>query len=784
MLFASLCRFGNPDTEAEDLNQPRKQMRSLGFGLERIGLLVLGAPRLFAALLLLVFVAAVSTLPSTSFDGRLIDILSEHQAFRSYSEVKENFRDASHDAFLMIESPDLLTVDGIEALRFLHIDLSLIESIESVFSIFSLGEIDPEGERFRRALPPVFTSDPEIRTTLVRLHQDQPVARALIDPEASIAVIVATLEAPINADNREMAALVAELGIELDRITPEGFAITVTGIPTIQATVVDSLRDDQWRMALFGILIGSAIGYVVFRSLIAALVCAAPAGVAVIWLFGLFNALSIEINFLFAILPSLALILALVDSIVFFFHWQSANAENGNLRSNLKSSILRIGPASAMTSITTAIAFVSLAYAQNPALQTLAWLGVAAVALAFLSFITVLPLLCLVVTRLPGSVGRRKPSFAQLGQPIGRWAIRAPLRRIGLAVLIVLVLGTIHFQVDSNFEIDRYLPPGTSVVESEVELGDRFGGTVPLYALVQVPDGEAFHDPPSRDRIAAVTAIFAEAIGEGRTISLANFWDSVDGAQANSIGEALAGADPAMLDRILAHDQRSMLVTAQLPSIMDGEKVEALVEAIRKGLSDAGLAGEVVLTGFPVLSAVEIPALIDELRFGMLIAVVLAVAALAVASGSPGLALSCLIPNILPILALEAVLWLLGYDHDLTSVVALTVAFGIGIDNAVHLINMYRVNRNEAMAPPDALANAVRIVGPALMASTAILGLSYLATQTSAMPSIGLLGQLIIATLVAALIANLVFLPSFITLLDRAFRRHRRGLVVADSGVS
>ena len=57
---------------------------------------------------------------------------------------------------------------------------------------------------------------------------------------------------------------------------------------------------------------------------------------------------------------------------------------------------------------------------------------------------------------------------------------------------------------------------------------------------------------------------------------------------------------------------------------------------------------------------------------------------------------------------------------------------------------------------------------PALAASAAILGFGFLATQVSAMPSIGLLGQLIIATLAVALVANIVFLPSFISLFHRA----------------
>jgi len=58
------------------------RLRSLGFGLERLGLLVLRAPRLFALAALALTIAGASTLPQTSFDGRLVDILSDNQSFQ------------------------------------------------------------------------------------------------------------------------------------------------------------------------------------------------------------------------------------------------------------------------------------------------------------------------------------------------------------------------------------------------------------------------------------------------------------------------------------------------------------------------------------------------------------------------------------------------------------------------------------------------------------------------------------------------------------------------------
>ncbi len=746
-------------------------MRSLGFGLERIGLVVLRAPLLFAAAVIGVTLFAGSTLPQTSFDGRLIDILSENEAFRTYEAVKEDFRDASRDTFLMVSSPTLFTAEGMAALRFFQVELSLSEAVEGVYSIFSLGDFDFVTGDFDAALPANFDTDEEVDEALATLIETQPAAEALIAPDMGIAIIVATLDAPIDSDNDVIAAVYAELEEIVEGAAPPGFEVTLTGVPAIQAAVADSLRDDQWRMALMGMVIGGAIAFFVFRSLLAALVCAAPAGIAVVWLLALLNSFSIEINFLFAILPSLALILALVDSIVFFFHWQSANAADGNLVENLKMSIRRVGPASAMTSITTALAFASLAYAQNPALQMLAWLGVATVAIAFISFVVILPLGCLLLTKLPVRAGRRRPSFTQLGNPVGQWALRAPVQRVVIAVVIAAILGVIHFQVGSNFVMDRYLPPDSTVAEYEATIGEEFGGTVPLYGVVAVPDGAVFYDAQSRELVARVTDAFARVLGDNAAISLTSVWATVEADEMAAAEETLAGADPQILERVLSRDQRSMLVTAQLSSVMPGDETQIIVEALEAELAAEGLADSVVLTGFPILSGVEIPALVAELRTGLIIAIVLAMVALALASGSIGLALASLVPNLLPILSVEAVLWLMGEDHDLTSLIALTVAFGIGIDNAIHLINMYRSNRGDGQSLNDALSKAVRVVGPALVASTAILGVSYTSTFASAMPSIGLLGILIIATLIAALIANLVFLPSFIAILGRRVGR-------------
>ena len=64
----------------------------------------------------------------------------------------------------------------------------------------------------------------------------------------------------------------------------------------------------------------------------------------------------------------------------------------------------------------------------------------------------------------------------------------------------------------------------------------------------------------------------------------------------------------------------------------------------------------VAITGYPVLSGVVAPRLMDNLRIGLLLAVGLSILVVSVAARSVKLGLACLVPNLLPIVCVELVL--------------------------------------------------------------------------------------------------------------------------------
>ena len=258
----------------------------------------------------------------------------------------------------------------------------------------------------------------------------------------------------------------------------------------------------------------------------------------------------------------------------------------------------------------------------------------------------------------------------------------------------------------------------------------------------------------------SVHDIVSSQFGEENTQSLASAWKRLDDEEISRLSAELVSAPDSLRGRFVSADRKILQVNASSSSgestLVSEERISALQSQIQK----LPFAEDVSVTGLKVLLTLEFPQLIEELRSGLILSIFLAVVVVAIATRNPLLALAALVPNLMPILFTESVMWVSGASLSVINVIGLTIAFGIAIDNAVHVINAYdkRAALNETLE--TRVANAVRDISSALLASTGIICVAAVITQFSSMPSVSELGQLLIATLIVALISNLAILPS------------------------
>jgi predicted RND superfamily exporter protein len=133
--------------------------------------------------------------------------------------------------------------------------------------------------------------------------------------------------------------------------------------------------------------------------------------------------------------------------------------------------------------------------------------------------------------------------------------------------------------------------------------------------------------------------------------------------------------------------------------------------------------------------------------------------------------LASAIPNLFPILGTEAWLWWSGEGLQLTSVIALTIAFGIAVDDTVHFLSHYLQERRElGRNHLEAVKQTMERLGGAIVATTLILCSGTAIVLFSELPLVAMFGQLFVSALAFALIGDLFILPALLVAGEKFFR--------------
>jgi hypothetical protein len=133
-----------------------------------------------------------------------------------------------------------------------------------------------------------------------------------------------------------------------------------------------------------------------------------------------------------------------------------------------------------------------------------------------------------------------------------------------------------------------------------------------------------------------------------------------------------------------------------------------------------------------------------------------------------------LLPGLFPVFVSGASLALTQDGLQFASIIALTVAFGLGLNATVHYLNRLRLEDGLDARPDEATARAVELIGPALIVTTIVLACGLAVTVFSDLPSLRLFGRLSATTLIAAMAGGLLLLPASMLIVKRMERAARR----------
>lgn len=168
---------------------------------------------------------------------------------------------------------------------------------------------------------------------------------------------------------------------------------------------------------------------------------------------------------------------------------------------------------------------------------------------------------------------------------------------------------------------------------------------------------------------------------------------------------------------------------------------------------------QIRLTGTAVLIDNNNSTLAKKLILGLLFA--FAVIALVVGVMFKSFKIACLslLPNVLPLLLLTSVMWLGNIDLKISTSLIFTLAFGIAVDDTIHLLSKYKLERRKGRSHVYALKRSYLSSGKAIIVTSLILVGGFLTLLFSSFTSTFYMGLLVSVTLIIALALDLMIMP-------------------------
>ena len=362
-----------------------------GFGLQNLGLLALRTPLFSTLTVLAISLVSVFGITKLQFSGENVDILRDgSQELADYDALLKEFRNFNNDAVVLMQVDNLATVDGIETLRELSFEFQLDDRVESILSIFALVRYDGPEKGWASALPAEFDSDEQVAQSLKELVEYIPSAQSLFSPNLDSAVVVVYTKDEAIADSsvRETMDALLELAQEYESNTVK---VSIAGQPAIRSGLIDNIVSDLVVLAPIAFALCAILAFILFRQFPAMVLCALPSSLCVLWFLGAMGLSGIELNFLTNILPVLLIVIVFADTLHLYLKWQKFCEQGLEEKAALIEAVEEIGPACAISSLTTAAALLSLCASGNNGLFELGMVGALAVIGGFVSVIVGLP---------------------------------------------------------------------------------------------------------------------------------------------------------------------------------------------------------------------------------------------------------------------------------------------------------------------------------------------------------------------------------------------------------
>src|SRR5690606_16694178 len=305
-------------------------------------------------------------------------------------------------------------------------------------------------------------------------------------------------------------------------------------------------------------------------------------------------------SFLTIIVTTLVLVISFAESMFFVFNWLAFWRDGMEPNKAVDATVKLVGPAAALTMLTTFVSFASLALTPGQGIREFSMAGALGTFLLFVCLMTFLPLLLKLSIRLGFKAPPRSSVVLTAPLPLS-WVLASrfgrPISIMAIAVTIALFVP--YVLIKPHFSFEDFVARESTALSAADSIDEGVGGVAPLYVRVPLSGSDPNIGPVDFEKVRIVHDIVERHLGENKVISAASMTNYTESGFTRE--EVFDAVGPFMRKRFVTDDGSQALVTGFMPTIIDSEVLKDLVQDLEQEMASAGI-NDVEIGGFRILT--------------------------------------------------------------------------------------------------------------------------------------------------------------------------------------
>ena len=715
---------------------------------------------LFIALLTLVFAWQI---PQLRFETSIYDLTIEDlPQTREYNAFKKIFG-CEEIVLVVARTSSVFDVTTFENIDRLVDQFKKIKGVRRVISLPDIKRAMDITEKwtlsdFKREIAPV---------TLLEKN--------IISKDGKTTVITLILE-----DLKQKDLVIKEIQalIETEKAAQPMYQI---GMPVVSMALTHFTEKDFMRLPPITFLLIMVTLFLLFRNLRGMLIPAGSVLIALIWTFGLMAWTGTPLSLLIMIVPIFLIAVGTAYCMYVFPEYALAQKTCETPKDASLKCFMQLGFPTFLAVFTTTIGLGSLLINKISEIQHFALFscfGILAMLLILVSFLPAV--MALLPFSLKNGTTKSKPHENLLDRFL-RGIIQLNLKHrkwtLGLIALIAFlgVFGISRLQVETN-PMD-FFKKNTSISQNFNDIYRDMAGSFPMNVAINSHQDDYFENPEHLKQIAGLQDYLSKLPGIDKTISFCDYLKLVNYATNQYQDELYALPEEGFEVRMLINSFKTMLGLDMLNRFMNTNFSEINI-VLRTHISSSNdflntqkqietylgknLPSEFSfqVTGIGVVISHSSRLITDGQIKSLFLTLILVFTIMFLLFMSIKVGIIGILPNCFPIIVGFGLMGWLGIPLSMATSLIAGVAIGLAVDDTIHYLVHYNQEFKKDLNKERALESTIRHMGKPIIFTTLTISLGFSVLLFSSFKPTAVFGFLMVITMISALVADLILLPS------------------------